>query len=136
MNKKIAATLFILFLMLTVNSVSACTFCMATLDGKTFFGSNEDFWDSDTNIWFYPAEEGKYGRVFFGYNNGFPQGGMNDQGLSFDGASTPESNLKISRGKKSHNGYLIEKILEECATVEEALKIVEEYNFTELRCEK
>ncbi len=135
MGKSISKIIYIaiLVLMVITASASACTFCMATLSGKTLFGSNEDFWDSDTNIWFYPAEEGKYGRFFVGYNNGFPQGGMNDKGLSFDGASTPKSDLKFSKGKKTHNGYLIEKILEECATVEEALKIVEEYQFTELR---
>ena len=112
--------------------VFPCTFFMATKDGITFFGNNEDYITSDTNIWFLPAEEGKFGRVYFGFNNGWPQGGMNDQGLCFDGASTPRSNLKFSSDKKPYPGSLIKKIMEECSTVEEVIKIAETYAFDDL----
>jgi len=119
--------------MLMSNTVSACTFCMATLNGTTFFGSNEDNDKADTNIWFLPAEEGKFGRVYLGYNDGFTQGGMNDKGLCFDGASTPKSNLKFNPKKKAYRGNLIAKIMEECATVSEVIKMVDEYQFTVLQ---
>ncbi len=121
-----------MFIFLINYSGFACTFFMSTLNGKTWFGNNEDFMDADTNIWFFPPEAGKYGRLYFGYNNGFPQGGMNDHGLCFDGASTPPSNLKFSGNKKLYDRPLMDKIMEECATVEEVLKVVDEYAFQDL----
>jgi len=69
-QKYILNTALVLSSMLTGNTVSACTFCMATLNGTTLFGSNEDNEKADTNIWFLPPEEGKYGRVYFGYQAG------------------------------------------------------------------
>ena len=47
-------------------------------------GNNEDYKIPYTRVWFVPPENGKYGRVYFGYDNWSPQGGMNDQGLFFD----------------------------------------------------
>ena len=106
---------------------------MSTLDGTTFFGSNEDNEKADTNIWFLPAEEGKYGGVYLGYNDGFAQGGMNDRGLCFDGASTPRSNLRFHPKKKAYEGNLIKKVMEECATVDEVVKMIDDYQFTVLQ---
>jgi len=129
-KKFINSTIYVTaILVLTNNSLIACTFFMATHNGKTFFGNNEDMIYSDTNIWFHPAEEGKYGRVYFGFNNGWPQGGMNDQGLCFDGASTPKISITFSPEKKPFNGNLIARIMEECATVEEVLTMVNTYKF-------
>ena len=54
-------------------------------------GNNEDYLDPDTRMWFVPGEDGRHGCMFFGYADGFPQGGMNDAGLFFDGlALEPE----------------------------------------------
>jgi len=110
-----------------------CTFFMSTLKGVTYFGNNEDFSDQRTNLWFVPSQEGKFGYVYFSYDNGWPQGGMNDRGLCFDGASTPKVNLKFSPEKKTYPGYLPDKIMGECATVEDVLAVVREYRFGGLR---
>ncbi|MFA9452999.1 MAG: hypothetical protein ACERK6_03715 [Candidatus Aminicenantaceae bacterium] len=72
-------------LLIVVSTAQPCTFFMSTLKGITYFGNNEDFSDEKTNIWFIPAQEGKFGYMYFSYDNGWPQGGMNDQGLCFDG---------------------------------------------------
>jgi len=133
MYKHLFVIVLVFYSMLISQSVSACTFCMATLNGTTLFGSNEDNDKAASNIWFLPAEEGKYGRVYLGYNDGFTQGGMNDKGLCFDGASTPKSNLKYHPKKKAYKGNLIAKIMEECATVDEVVKMVDEYQFTVLQ---
>jgi hypothetical protein len=57
----------------------ACTIFKVTRDNLTLVGNNEDDNNPDTKAWFLAAEEGKHGRVFFGYNDSIPQGGMNDQ---------------------------------------------------------
>jgi len=121
-----------LVLFMVTGILRPCTFFMATANGLTFFGNNEDSGMPDTYIWFIPPEDGKYGGVFFSYGNGFPQGGMNDQGLSFDGASTPRVKLNFSKDKKAARGYLTTKIMEECATVEEVIQIVDTYKYPDL----
>jgi hypothetical protein len=61
-----------------------CTTIYAS-DGQTVLaGNNEDFNDPLTRVWFIPASSGKYGRVYFGYDDYIPQGGLNDQGVFFD----------------------------------------------------
>ncbi|MFC1725611.1 carcinine hydrolase/isopenicillin-N N-acyltransferase family protein [candidate division KSB1 bacterium] len=124
---------FLAILFLTNTLIFPCTFFMATKGGITFFGNNEDMIDSDTNIWFIPGEEGKFGSVYFGFNNGWPQGGMNEHGLCFDGASTPRVNLELSEDKEPYNGNLIYKIMEECTTVEEVIEMAEKYRFNALQ---
>jgi hypothetical protein len=44
-----------------------------------------------------------------------------------------EANIIFSAGKLPYNGDLVEKIMEECATVEEALIIINEYRFNRLQ---
>lgn len=119
-------------LLLFASAAQPCTFFMATVNGITFFGNNEDSGMSDTHIWFIPPEEGKYGCVFVSYSNGFPQGGMNDRGLSFDGASTPRVRLKFSKEKIAVRGYLTRKIMEECASIEEVVNMVATYKYPDL----
>lgn len=128
--KKVKPFIRAAVILLMVNTtLFPCTFFMSTVNGKTFFGNNEDSSFTETNVWFIPAKEGKHGYICFGYDNGWPQGGMNDQGLSFDGASTPRERLRFSPEKKDHNGNLIDKIMEECSTVDEVIKIVKTYKF-------
>ena len=112
-------------LLLMPTSPRPCTFFMSTLDGITYFGNNEDFSDERTNIWFIPAEDGRFGYVYFSYDNGWPQGGMNERGLCFDGASTPRISLKFSPEKKRYRGYLPDKIMGECGTVEEVISVAD-----------
>ena len=101
-----------------------CTFFMSTLNGRTYFGNNEDSAFDQTNVWFIPGEGEKHGYVCFGYNTGFPQGGMNDQGLCFDGASTPRVNIRFSPDKKAGNLDFLFRIMADCSTVEEVAEII------------
>jgi hypothetical protein len=109
-------------------------------------------------MWFVPATNDTHGIVYFGFGKGefpqggvsgqdlkipeggitkinpedlygLPQGGMNDKGLFFDGAATDVIKAPPARGKKPFDGRLEDLILRKCATVEEALKLLETYAF-------
>jgi hypothetical protein len=105
-----------------------CTMFTATKDGKTLIGNNEDWVDPNTKMWIEPAAEGKYGVLYFGFGNMFPQGGMNDQGLVFDGFATPYLAIRNSSGKKRFEGNLINKVMQECATIDEVVRLCEPYS--------
>src|SRR5262245_40096686 len=64
--------------------IHACTIFILTDTNRTFFCNNEDWSDPKTRIWFLPAWEKHYGAVFVGFDNDYPQGGMNTEGLAFD----------------------------------------------------
>jgi len=104
-------------------------FTLAT-DGLVLFANNEDY-IKPGYVWFTPGEDGKYGRVNFGFKDRFAQGSMNEKGLCFDCATVPEISFEADPSKKDTKN-LLEKILDECATVEEAKKYFEEYNCTHL----
>jgi tetratricopeptide (TPR) repeat protein len=114
-----------------LDSSQSCTIIYAS-DGKiALAGNNEDANRFDSYIWFLPAEKGKFGRIYFGWrikNVRYPQGGMNDKGLFFDGATA--ENVKVPRdpSKLPYEGNLILKAMEECSTVEEVLKLYDRYD--------
>ncbi|MHA2370003.1 MAG: hypothetical protein ACXADX_14395 [Candidatus Hodarchaeales archaeon] len=68
----------------------ACTIISASIGDTVLYGNNEDWNLPNTFIWFVPAQGDAHGYCYVGYDendhrwDGFPQGGMNDQGLSFD----------------------------------------------------
>jgi hypothetical protein len=65
----------------------SCTIIYAS-DGETALaGNNEDWNDLFPRIWFVPGKNGKFGRIYFGFNvQKYPQGGVNEKGLFFDAA--------------------------------------------------
>lgn len=124
-------TILILFLMLVYLSgttMFGCTFFKISKRGLTLVGNNEDWKNPNTKMWFVPPEEGRYGAVYFGFNNGFPQGGMNDRGLVFDYMATAPLDVKNSLQKERYRGDLLKKIMKECANVDEALSMLDKYN--------
>jgi hypothetical protein len=126
------ATLEISMLLICLNQpIWACTIFKVTRQGTTLVGNNEDDNNQDTKVWFLVPESGKYGRVFFGYNDAIPQGGMNDHGLFFDWvADNWSEDWKRDPNKLNYAGSVSEKILEEAASVEEALRFYQRYNET------
>ena len=107
----------------------SCTIFFISHKESAFFGNNEDWKNPFTKVWYEPAEDGKYGRVHFGFDNFQPQGGMNEKGLCFDGfATTPKKVLK-SLNKPNYKGNnFLDTIMAQCATVEEVLKEFDKYN--------
>ncbi len=113
----------------TYKPIFACTVFSAALNGIILAGNNEDWYDSNSRICFYPQESGKYGRFIFRDLYGFPQGGMNECGLFYDIAATPLLEITSSLDKIPINGRdILTKCLEECSTVTEVLKVFNRYN--------
>jgi len=126
--KKSLIIAILLLIVLTSAPLLACTAFFASQGDKVLVGNNEDYINPITKIWFEPAEDKKYGRVYFGFDNFWPQGGMNDQGLFFDGFATRQKKIKISMYKPKYQGNLIDKVMAECASVEEVINIFDRYN--------
>jgi hypothetical protein len=105
-----------------------CTVFYATDGQVALGGNNEDFVNPFTKVWFIPADEGQYGRVYFGYENYIWSGGMNDQGLFFD-AMAVDQPVRVPRdGKPVYPGTLADKAMAECATTDCVLGLFEQYH--------
>jgi hypothetical protein len=126
----VRVTLFLatwIVMLLTHPLIYACTGFMMSDGENVLVGNNEDFKNPYTRVWFIPAENGRYGRVYFGYDNWSPQGGMNDQGLFFDYFSVPKLEIKKSREKPPFPGPFTDTMMAKCATVEDVLEILSKY---------
>ncbi|MGD2093661.1 MAG: linear amide C-N hydrolase [Phycisphaerales bacterium] len=110
-------------------AVYGCTgFCISQGD-TVLVGNNEDWKNPKTKVWYEPSSKGKYGRVYFGFDNFYPQGGMNEKGLCFDGFATSRKKVKKSLNKPELRGNnFLDAIMSKCATVEEVLKEFDKYN--------
>lgn len=106
----------------------ACTAFVIYRSGQALAGNNEDFWNPNTKMWFVPAEGEGYGRVYFGFDNYYPQGGMNEAGLFFDGFATAPMPVKQSSGKPHYTGNLIDDLMKTCSTVEEVKAVFRDIN--------
>lgn len=114
-----------------MNSRQSCTIIYASDSKMVLAGNNEDYNNPFTKIWFLPAKDGKYGRVYFGFDSFMPQGGMNDKGLFFDAAFVAKIiDVPMDPSKPVHKGQLILKAMAECRTVEEVLKLFNYYDFS------
>jgi len=83
---------------------------------------------SETCIWFVPPQDNRYACACVGFDDFFPQGGVNDQGLFYDCTLCPYLEVINSSDKPQVNGFLGEYCLERCATIGEVLAIYETYN--------
>jgi len=111
-----------------------CTGIYAALNGTVLFGNNEDTGAVDTLIWFSPARsEGGLGGVYYGFADRYPQGGMNERGLSFGHFGQPAlavtgSSRLPTPPFRPRNGEWIYQMLERCESVAEALAYLGQYN--------
>ncbi len=120
--------LMLLFLSVFYNSAWSCSVFYAS-DGKNILaGNNEDYTDKNTFMWFTRQGPGEYGNVFFGFGNKFAQGGMNEQGLFFDGLATPHFEITGSLTKPDFEGILMRAAMEECSSVDEVIEMFSLYN--------
>ena len=140
-------------LTVTTGSVSACTgFTASDDDERVLAGTNFDLsFNFDVYMHFFPAEEGKYGRVIFEIPWPIteddppylrdpdwicPKHGMNDQGLYSDIFITPD----LVPVNSSDKPYFFSEdpdyygwaywtyCLANCATISEVLDIFDQYN--------
>jgi len=107
----------------------ACTaFCAVDAGGRVLVGNNEDYSNPRTKLRFLPATPGTYGRMYVGFDDMWPQGGMNERGLWFDGFATPAVKATGSAGLPHFPGNIVDKAMAECATVEEVVRLFSQYN--------
>jgi Tol biopolymer transport system component len=106
----------------------SCTIFSASFGNTVLYGNNEDYRIPKTYYWAEPSGEKTYGGVFLGFDNFFPQGGMNEKGLAFDFNALPEASLKPHPELPDH-GDIIKKIHQTCATVEEAITLIKKHNW-------
>lgn len=105
---------------------TACTIFCVVRDGQVLFCNNEDF-NKPGYLWFVPAAKGRFGRVNLGFDDRFAQGSMNDRGLAFDSTALQPVPWTADPQKETPRN-LIEKIMNECASVAEALAYFEKFN--------
>lgn len=108
-------------------SIRACTIFTLTDAHRTLFCNNEDSTRTDTRIWFRPQRRGflclsrRYACAYVGYADRWGQGGMNSQGLAFDWVAGYKGKWKRDPKTRFVIGNPAERMLESCATVEEAV---------------
>lgn len=107
--------------------LEACTAFYSKAKGEALLGNNEDGNDPDTKLWFVRKRPGEYGRMYVGYEDLSPQGGVNEKGLWFDAFGLPAKELKATSGE-IYPGDLQDKLLAKCATVTEVLEKLEHYS--------
>lgn len=109
-----------------------CSIFYAKNDSCILAGNNEDYHYLNTRIIINPPEQDKFGSIIFSFENLFPQGGLNDQGLFFDwasinGGTAYDPNFHV-RGTVDYNERIIQKMIESCATVDDVIQLFKTYN--------
>lgn len=111
----------------------ACTIFVLTDAEETLFFNNEDWKNPVTRIWFIPGGADFYGAVYVGFDNGIGQGGMNTEGLALDWVSGYRDAWNETPGLTDIRGDYTKRVLERCATVEEAVAFIRKHPHPELR---
>ena len=114
-------------------SIHACTIFTLTDTNRALFCNNEDWQDPQTKIWFVPSHRGflsstkTYGCAYVGFGNGWGQGGVNTEGLAFDWVAGYKETWQRNPKMKSARGNPAERMLETCATIQEAIAFFQSY---------
>jgi penicillin V acylase-like amidase (Ntn superfamily) len=107
--------------------VQACTIFVLTDTNRTPFFNNEDWSNPKTRIWFVPAGSNYNGCVYVGFDNGWAQGGLNNEGLACDWVAGFQDNYEAVAALRTIRGNPTQRMLETCATVEDAIAFYNEY---------
>ena len=122
MRKFFLISLLAFLLSIKVSQACSVLYYVDSETGKIYVANNEDYWyDVDAYIQIEPRSKTDLARLWYGWDD-FAQGGINEAGLFFDGAVTPEQS-KI-KGAKKYKGNLGNDLLAKCKTVEEALEFL------------
>ena len=126
--KKYIILLSAFCLLLMTPPASACTGLVVQDGERVLVGNNEDWFNPRSKIWFIQPVNNRYGSVIFGFDNYWPQGGMNQAGLFFDGFALKSKAVEEPDAKPRFKGNLIKEVMATCATVEEALALIDRYS--------
>jgi hypothetical protein len=127
--KRGVKTIIVIIFILNFTSIGmACTGFTAYDDKNVLAGMNEDNYSTRRYIEIYPPEDGKFGRIFFGYEGYYIQQMINDQGLLWDGFWAPHLDVQNGAGKPRPNTW-IDDWMEVCSTVDEVIDIYNSYDW-------
>jgi hypothetical protein len=115
-----------------ITTANACTIFTFSRGDTVFFGNNEDYYNRSDVIYFVPSDGENYGAVYLGqkYSDRYnPQGGMNEMGLAFDANAIRETSLNEHQERPEPRIWLAVMMIEECATVEEAVEMALSYRW-------
>ncbi len=113
----------------SLNTANACTIFTASHGDVILFGNNEDYTNPKTHYWVIPSDEGKYGGVYFGFDDFIPQGGVNEKGLSYDINGLPKAPLNLHAELPKPDDWIVRVIMKKCGTVEEAIRMAKSYDW-------
>jgi len=106
----------------------SCTIFTASFGVKVYFGNNEDWINPNTYYWVVPPTNEDYGVVYFGFDNFWPQGGINEKGLAYDVNALPKSPLN-PHPELPKIDYPFYENLKKYATVEEVINAVKSHSW-------
>jgi hypothetical protein len=112
-------------------SASSCTIFCVNGQSANYFASNEDWTFTDPAMRIVPGDKNYYGYIVFGWNSylpNYPQGGVNEYGLSLDWAALTSQNFKQYPNRKELGEDITYKILKECRNVKDVINLVKQYN--------
>jgi hypothetical protein len=112
-----------------MHRAAACTIFVLTDAKRTLFCNNEDWSNPKTRIWFVPAGKGYLGCAYVGFDDGVEQGGVNTKGLAFDAVAVYNEDWKADPNLRMARGNPLARMLETCATVEEAFAYIHNIRF-------
>lgn len=124
----VSAALILLFFMYPCINALACTVFVKYDDSHGLVGNNEDWlYSYDSTYWTVRGNDTEYARICFGISS-YVQGGMNEKGLFYDGATCPETEVPYDESKEQLGMDAGEVVLSKCATVKEAVEFLSGYN--------
>lgn len=125
-------SVLLLVISLTITESMACTAFLTRMNNKVLVGNNEDANNPETRIWTVPAgKKGTLGRIYFGFSDLSPQGGVNEKGLWFDAFGLPFEPTYPVRGE-IYPGDLQDLLMAECATVNDVVAMLKKYNRSQM----
>lgn len=124
---------WVLILLVAATGSPACTIFVLVERGEALFCNNEDWSNPVTRIWFVPAGTNYFGCAYLGFDDGWAQGGMNSEGLAFDWVAGGTYDYRLDPTRPALRGNPSERMLESCATVEEAIAFYQRHNEASFR---
>ena len=128
--KRISLIPFVIFIFcaFTWSPIFACTISVLTDSSNALFLNNEDYNNPKTRIWFVSGGKDYYAiAAYVGFDNGWGQGGLNEKGLAYDWVAGAKKEYNPAKGLKKVKGNTSERMLESCATVDEAIEFYKKY---------
>ncbi len=125
---------FSICLIVSGKLAKACLILVLSDGNEVLVANHEDWFATNSAVRFIPASDHRYASIVFTFEDeGWAQGGMNEHGLFFDGAFTPNPALDFTTGQKvDYNGYIWQAVLDRCKSVDEALDFIQKYKLPDL----